>query len=224
MNAERALSFVDTNVLVYAFEKGVSPKKQTAQRLVSELMDEDRLRVSTQVLQELFVTLTRKAARPCTSEEALAVLEELAAWPLIVVDYAAIRAAVGLSGQQSLCEMRCIRVIHRRLERWAGDSRPSHYKPVQDRMRASECELPFGPTNPPVAAGQAFSGAASTTNPVQLSINYISVTPIFAGITSAGLYQMNIVKLPSGLGTGDVLLQAIVGGARTPSNVVISLQ
>ena len=80
MNAERALSFVDTNVLVYAFEKGVSPKKQTAQRLVSELMDEDRLRVSTQVLQELFVTLTRKAARPCTSEEALAVLEDLAAW------------------------------------------------------------------------------------------------------------------------------------------------
>src|ERR1035438_767963 len=149
---------------------------------------------------------------------------EYAAWPLIVVDYAAIRAAVGLSGQQSLCEMRCIRVIHRRLERWAGDSRPSHYKPVQDRMRASECELPFGPTNPPVAAGQAFSGAASTTNPVQLSINYISVTPIFAGISSAGLYQMNIVTLPSGLGTGDVLLQAIVGGARTPSNVVISLQ
>jgi predicted nucleic acid-binding protein len=30
MTAERALSFVDTNVLVYAFEKSSSPKKQVA--------------------------------------------------------------------------------------------------------------------------------------------------------------------------------------------------
>jgi predicted nucleic acid-binding protein len=57
------VSFVDTNVLVYAFEKSGSPKKQLAKRLIDELTDEDRLRVSTQVLQELFVTLTRKALR-----------------------------------------------------------------------------------------------------------------------------------------------------------------
>jgi len=99
MNAEMALSFVDTNVLVYAFEKGASAKKQTARRLMSQLMDEDRLRVSTQVLQELFVILTRKAAERCTGEEALAVLDDLAAWPLVVVDYAAIRMAAGLAGQ-----------------------------------------------------------------------------------------------------------------------------
>jgi predicted nucleic acid-binding protein len=102
MNAERALSFVDTNVLVYAFEKSGSPKKRAAQRLLSELMDEDRLRVSTQVLQELFVTLTRKVVRRCSSEEALAVLEDLATWPLIIVDYEAIRSAVGLERQVSL--------------------------------------------------------------------------------------------------------------------------
>ena len=62
MTGERALSFVDTNVLVYAFDKSSSPKKLVAQRLMNELMAEDRLRVSTQVLQELFVTLTRKVA------------------------------------------------------------------------------------------------------------------------------------------------------------------
>ena len=39
------------NVLVYAFEKSNSPKKRVAQRLLNELMEEDRLRVSTQVLQ-----------------------------------------------------------------------------------------------------------------------------------------------------------------------------
>jgi predicted nucleic acid-binding protein len=102
MTAERDLAFVDTNVLVYAFDRSSSPKKRVAQRLINELMEEDRLRVSTQVLQELFVTLTRKVSRPCSSDEALAVLEDLAAWPLMAVDYAAIRAAVGLAGQAKI--------------------------------------------------------------------------------------------------------------------------
>jgi len=81
----------------------------------------------------------------------------------------------------------------------------------------------FGPTNPAVAAGQAFSGAAPTTNPVTLRINNISVTPAFAGLSGAGLYQLNLT-VPSGLGTGDVLLQATVANVQTPSGVVISLQ
>ena len=81
----------------------------------------------------------------------------------------------------------------------------------------------FGPTNPAVAPGQAFSGAAPTTNPVTLRINSISVTPAFAGLSGAGLYQLNLT-IPSGLGAGDVSLQASVGGVQTSSGVVISLQ
>jgi predicted nucleic acid-binding protein len=102
MTDEGGLGFVDTNVLVYAFDKSDTPKRRVAQQLITELMDEDRLRVSTQVLQELFVTLTRKVSRPCSREEALAVVEDLAAWPLMVVDYAAIRAAIEVAGQAKL--------------------------------------------------------------------------------------------------------------------------
>ena len=102
MSAERPLSFVDTNVLVYAFERGDSARKRAAQRLMDELVAEDRLRVSTQVLQELFVTLTRKVAQPCSAREALAVMEDLAAWPLMVVDFEAIRAAVELASEAGL--------------------------------------------------------------------------------------------------------------------------
>ena len=80
----------------------------------------------------------------------------------------------------------------------------------------------FGPTNPAVPAGAVFTGAAPTTNSVTLSINNVSVTPSFAGETSAGLYQIN-VTLPASLGAGDVPLRASVGGAQTPT-VVISLQ
>jgi uncharacterized protein (TIGR03437 family) len=81
----------------------------------------------------------------------------------------------------------------------------------------------FGPTKPAVLAGQAFSGAAPTTNPVTLHINNVSMAPAFAGLSSAGLYQFNLI-VPSGVSTGDVSLQAAVAGVATPSGVVISLQ
>jgi uncharacterized protein (TIGR03437 family) len=58
---------------------------------------------------------------------------------------------------------------------------------------------------------------------VGLPINNTSVVPSFAGLSSAGLYQIN-VTVPAGLGTGDVPLAAIAGGAQTPAGVVLSLQ
>jgi uncharacterized protein (TIGR03437 family) len=81
----------------------------------------------------------------------------------------------------------------------------------------------FGPTSPSVPAGQAFSGAAATTNPVQLQIGTITVIPSFAGLSSAGLDQINLM-IPAGLGTGDEALVATVSGLQTQPGVVISLQ
>jgi uncharacterized protein (TIGR03437 family) len=81
----------------------------------------------------------------------------------------------------------------------------------------------FGPTNPPVTPGQAFSGAAGTTNQVTLSINGVSVTPSFAGLSGAGLDQINLT-VPTGIGTGDLTVVASVGGVTTQSNIVISVQ
>jgi uncharacterized protein (TIGR03437 family) len=81
----------------------------------------------------------------------------------------------------------------------------------------------LGPTSPPVPSGQAFSGAANVANPVSVFINGVSVTPSFAGLIEAGLYQVN-VTIPGGLGTGDVPLQISAGGVLTPTGVVISLQ
>jgi len=81
----------------------------------------------------------------------------------------------------------------------------------------------FGPTNPAVPAGQPYSGAAPTTNPVRLQIHGTSVTPFFSGISGAGLYQINLT-IPPGLGTGDQPLLATVGGIQTQSFAVLSLQ
>lgn len=83
----------------------------------------------------------------------------------------------------------------------------------------------FGPTTPALASGAALpSGVYGTAaDTIQLVIDGQKLTPSFAGITQAGLYQFNLT-IPAGLGTGDVPIQGIVAGAQTPSGVVISLQ
>jgi len=81
----------------------------------------------------------------------------------------------------------------------------------------------FGPSNPAVPAGKPFSGAAPVTQPITLYINNVAVTPLFVGVSSAGLYQINLI-VPPGLGQGDVPIQAWVGGKATQQNVLFSLE
>lgn len=58
-------------------------------------MDAERLCLSTQVLQEVFVTLTKKLGR--SASEAIAVIQDLAAYPVVQVDAAAILDAARLA-------------------------------------------------------------------------------------------------------------------------------
>jgi predicted nucleic acid-binding protein len=55
-----ARSFIDTNVLVYADDKATPPKQRRALELVAEHRRAGTGVVSLQVLQEYFVTVTRK--------------------------------------------------------------------------------------------------------------------------------------------------------------------
>jgi uncharacterized protein (TIGR03437 family) len=80
----------------------------------------------------------------------------------------------------------------------------------------------FGPTNPPVSAGNAFSGAALTTNAVAVTIGGVPATVLFSGITSAGLYQFNVV-VPNA-GSGDQPLQASVAGVQSSGGVSVTMQ
>jgi predicted nucleic acid-binding protein len=94
---ELPVSFVDTNVLVYALAADDVKRSPVAQKLLRELMTAQVFQTSTQVLQELFVTLTRKVRTPMTSEHALRYLDQIAAWPVVVLDYGAVRDAIELS-------------------------------------------------------------------------------------------------------------------------------
>ena len=68
-------AFVDTNVLVYAYDEVEDRRRGIAQQLLDELTAADRLRLSIQVLQEFYVTITRKVKKPLSPEKALVLLD-----------------------------------------------------------------------------------------------------------------------------------------------------
>ena len=73
----------------------------------------------------------------------------------------------------------------------------------------------FGPTNPEVAAGQVFEGAAPLSNFVNIRMGALPADVGFAGLSGAGLCQFN-VTVPN-LPDGDHDVVATVGGARSQS-------
>lgn len=95
-------SFLDTNVLVYALAADDARRSPIAQELVRGLMLSQTLRTSTQVLQELYVTLIRKVRTPLTAEQALRYLDQIAAWPVVLFNYGTIRTAIQVSSSKSL--------------------------------------------------------------------------------------------------------------------------
>lgn len=88
-------SFFDTNVLLYLFDDSVPEKKARAQEVFSEEVEAGRAVLSTQVLQEFYVNVTRKLAEPLPPEVAEAQVEDFARLPLVRVDEAMILAAIG---------------------------------------------------------------------------------------------------------------------------------
>lgn len=82
----------------------------------------------------------------------------------------------------------------------------------------------LGPTNPPVPAGQVFSGSAplAATTQFTLYINNFPIVPTYVGITSAGLYQINLI-VPASLGEGDVPILMNVAGAQSQPHALFSL-
>ena len=72
--------FVDTNLFVYAHDESAGRKRDVARDLISELWESRSGCASVQVMQELFVNLTRKVPKPLSAREAAALIEDLSAW------------------------------------------------------------------------------------------------------------------------------------------------
>jgi predicted nucleic acid-binding protein len=65
-----AKSVVDTNVLIYAHDVDAKAKHEVAKRVLRELWSERTGVLSTQVLQEFYLNVTRRIATPLPKEVA----------------------------------------------------------------------------------------------------------------------------------------------------------
>jgi predicted nucleic acid-binding protein len=92
--------FVDTNVLVYAFDDDAPDKRKTARRLLDDKADQ--LVLSAQVLGEFYVTVTRKLARPLPANRAVEALDALCEFPVRGLAPALVRAAVRRSASSQV--------------------------------------------------------------------------------------------------------------------------
>jgi predicted nucleic acid-binding protein len=78
--------FLDTNILVYLFDAGDPAKQRRVQDLLSNRELRTRLILSTQVLQEFYVSVTRKLVTPLDPEVAFQAVQGLTALPVVQID------------------------------------------------------------------------------------------------------------------------------------------
>ncbi|MFH1906155.1 MAG: PIN domain-containing protein [Chloroflexota bacterium] len=80
MNDKPAFQFVDSNILVYAYDLAQGEKREKAKARLLSLWESGFGCVSIQVLQEFFVNVTRKSEFPLSSEQAAQVIHDFSDW------------------------------------------------------------------------------------------------------------------------------------------------
>ena len=93
----RVAEFCDTNIVVYAHDRDAGSKRDVARRLLLDLCAADQCRLSPQVLQEFYVTVTGKLARPLEPAQAAAIVSDLAHWAVAATDAADVEAGVAMA-------------------------------------------------------------------------------------------------------------------------------
>ena len=89
--------FVDTNILVYAYDRTAASKFERARELMERLWDTGEGVVSTQVLEEFYVSVTRKIPQPLKPEGAREIVADLGTWRVALLEVPDVLKASRLS-------------------------------------------------------------------------------------------------------------------------------
>ena len=101
MNADLA-AFVDSNVLVYAVSRNEPEKQRRAREIVARGFAEGCFAISTQVMMEVYVNITRKAKIGLPSQEAFEYVRAFTEWPVVEMTPELVLAALGLSQRSEI--------------------------------------------------------------------------------------------------------------------------
>lgn len=100
--ASDGLTFVDTNVLVYAHDESETRRQPVARALLEALWASRTGLLSTQILQEFYVVATRKFEPPMSRRAAREIVALYGTWPVVQVDLAHILNASQLEERHKL--------------------------------------------------------------------------------------------------------------------------
>ena len=75
-----SLVFIDTNILVYAFDADAGIKFEKAQSILKDCWNNQSGLLSTQVLQEFYVTVTKKLTSKVDKQSARNIVQVYKAW------------------------------------------------------------------------------------------------------------------------------------------------
>ena len=96
------IAFVDTNILVYAYDTADAAKQRIASEALTALWHTRTGAVSTQVLQEFYVVATAPHKRAMPPAEARELVELYSAWPLVLIEPLLILNAARLHERSSV--------------------------------------------------------------------------------------------------------------------------
>jgi len=85
--------FVDTNILVYSRDSSESEKQSKAQKWLEFLWKNESGRLSTQVMNEYYVTVTQKLKPGLSKQQARSDLRALAVWQPLDISFDLIEAS-----------------------------------------------------------------------------------------------------------------------------------
>ncbi len=94
--------FIDTNVAVYLFDVDAPEKRERSRGIFGSDGPAGRLVLSTQVLQEFYVTVTRKLERPLSEAEAEAATNDLAVLDVVEVEVPMVLRAISMARRHTL--------------------------------------------------------------------------------------------------------------------------
>jgi predicted nucleic acid-binding protein len=80
MSANPTFQFIDTNILIYAYDLSQGVKHDKALALIESLWEAGNGCLSTQVLQEFYVNITRKSAKPRSPDQAAQIIRDFSNW------------------------------------------------------------------------------------------------------------------------------------------------
>jgi predicted nucleic acid-binding protein len=88
--------FLDTNIIVYAYDRDAGRKHEIARALLIDLWNAKGGVLSSQILQEFYVTVTKKIASPLPPESAREIIEDFLTWDVVTNDGEAVLEAIDL--------------------------------------------------------------------------------------------------------------------------------